>query len=94
MINNLFEFSQRLKILFEKTDFNQNDDESLNNWKNLICEMEQKFYFLKKFSIMTEIILQKKDINDSHLIYYKHFGFKTMQSIYFLIRTIQKMIGV
>lgn len=81
-----------LNDLFSQTDFNHDNINKFNKWKTLINDVFLEFPFLKKFVLMTIIILQKKNITEEHLLYYKHIGHKTIQSIYFVIRTLQKIL--
>jgi len=90
----LYEYSLKIKELFENTNFDLNDEKQVENFLTFYNDMNQKLPFMKKFSIMTEIILNKKNIDSTKLIYYKHLSFNILQSIYFLIRTFQKSLKI
>ncbi len=88
----IYKRATELDNLFSQTDFNKIDKQKHDKWQSLINDVFKDFPFLKKFILMTVIILQRKNISEDHLIYYKHVGYKTLQSIYFIIRILQKNI--
>jgi hypothetical protein len=92
LLNRLFNLSEELKFKIESSDFNQENSQSAQDWQNLFQSIFKEYPFLKKFILMTHFILEKKGIGDHYLLYYKHTGFKLLQSIYFLIRTLQKSL--
>ncbi len=91
-VNLIHKRAVELDKMLSSTNFNQEDNIKLNQWKILINNIFNEFPFLKKFILMTMIILQKKNITDEYLLYYKHVGHKTLQSIYFVIRVFQKLL--
>lgn len=89
-IDELYKFSIKIKEMLDTFDFNQNNQEHIDEFETILNNLFNENPFIKKFSIMTIIILNKKGITKRHLLYYKHVGFKTLQSLYFIIRTLQK----
>ncbi|HOJ65189.1 MAG TPA: DUF115 domain-containing protein [Spirochaetota bacterium] len=86
----LYDNSLIIKEILENTDFSQNNLDILNKIKFKIQNILKNYPFLNKFITMTNIILNKKNITENNLIYYKHISHALLQSIYFLIRNIQK----
>lgn len=93
-MNAVYKRAKELDILFTGTDFNKIDESKHNEWQKLVNDIFNEFPFLKKFILMTIIILQRKNITEEHLLYYKHVGYKTLQSIYFIIRIFQKVLKI
>jgi hypothetical protein len=91
-IESLYKISLKLKNLFEKTNFDIENKENVDSWNILILEIFKKIPFLKKFTVMTEVVLQKKNVTDENILYYKHLCHNLLQSIYYLIRTFQKTV--
>ena len=90
LINQIHSFAVKINNLLNTTDFNTN--EKMNDWSILINDVFNIFPFLKKFTVITEIILDKKNIASDNILYYKHVGHKILQSIYFIIRIVQKIL--
>ena len=90
LLNDLYDFSIELKDLIDNTDFESTNSDLLNRCRDIHDSNFKKFPFLNKFVLMTRIILDKKNITQTSLIYYKHVFYKLIQSIYYLIRIIQK----
>lgn len=88
----LYDQSLIIKDILEKTDFLNENINILNKVKEKIDNILTKYKFLNKFIIMSLIILNKKGIDENHLIYYKHISYSLLQAIYFLIRNIQKLL--
>ena len=92
LLNSIYEKSLQLSSCLEKIDFNTDNIEELSEFIVLFNSIFKEFPFLKKFIIMTEIILQKKKITKENILWYKHAGNKTLQSIYYVIRILQKIL--
>jgi len=90
LLNDLYNLSLEIKSIMESSDFETENFILLEHCKKKLDDSIKNFPFLNKFIIMTKIILDKKNITDKYLLYYKHIFYKMIQSIYYLIRTIQK----
>lgn len=86
----LYNLSVLVKDLINSTDFSIENEAILSNWKKLFNEIEQNDAFLLGFLTKTKIILSRKNIDENMILYYKHAGFKILQSIYYIIRKVQK----
>jgi len=92
LLNDLYESSLKIKEILENSNFNEECSILVKNYDSILKDLLNKFPFLKKFTIMTTIILDKKNITHEQIIYYKHIFFKIIQSIYYVIRIIQKIL--
>ncbi|HNZ26042.1 MAG TPA: DUF115 domain-containing protein [Spirochaetota bacterium] len=88
--NKLYNLSLLIKDLINSTDFSAESEDALSNWKKLFNEIEQKAPFLSGFLTKTKIVLSRKNVDENMVLYYKHAGFKILQSIYYIIRKVQK----
>ena len=93
LLNNIYKRALIFDELFKKTSFETDGAERLNEWKKVVYEIFADFPFLRKFVLMTEIILQKKQVSEDSIIWFKHIGHKTLQSIYYIIRILQKVLN-
>lgn len=88
--NELYNLSVLIKDLMNSTDFSIENDNNLSNWKRLFDNVEKNAQFLSVFLTKTKIVLSRKNIDENMILYYKHAGFKILQSIYYIIRKVQK----
>ena len=93
LLNNIYKRALIFDELFKKTSFETDGAERLNEWKKVVYEIFADFPFLRKFVLMTEIILQKKQVSEDSIIWFKHIGHKILQSIYYIIRILQKVLN-
>lgn len=88
MTDGLYRYSQKLKscidCILEWTK------ESSAATKNLIDEILASFPFLKQFLLMTQIVLDRNRIEPNSPEYIRHISFCLLQSIYFMVRELQK----
>ncbi len=59
----IYKRATELDNLFSQTDFNKIDKQKHDKWQSLINDVFKDFPFLKKFILMTVIILQRKNIS-------------------------------
>jgi len=88
IVDSVYIIAKKIDNILKEYDFN--DETRVNEFKLLYDDIVMEFPFFKKFIIMTEIILTGKNINNTNVIWYKHIFHRLLQSIYFIIRTIQK----
>jgi hypothetical protein len=88
----VYDLAARLQVLLENTDFGVEDKNVMIKWETVIDDMHKQIPFMFRFTIMTEMTLDRKGINRSHLLFYKHYGHKLLQSCYFVIRTLQRIV--
>lgn len=91
MIDNIYKYSVKISELINGIDWD-NDLVNVDLVKYLIDSIFKDYPFIKKFSIMTEIILERKNILPDNSLYMKHISFKILQSLYYIVRTLQKII--
>lgn len=92
LANKIHDYAKDLDQLFKKSDFDNFQKDLMDQWKVLFDSIYIDFPFLKKFAIMTDMILQGKEIFRENPLWFKHMGHKTLQSIYFIIRILQKIL--
>ncbi len=66
----------------------------INELKDLVDSIIIEFPFLRKFIIMTEMILKNKNINPSNELWYKNISHRLLQSMYFIIRILAKIKNI
>ncbi|MBN2545358.1 MAG: motility associated factor glycosyltransferase family protein [Spirochaetes bacterium] len=92
--DNLYNDSKIINNYIKSTDFASDDDSILKDISLYYNYILNKYPFLKKFTIMTELILEKKNINENLSLWYKHIFHKMIQSIFYLIRINQKLLKI
>lgn len=86
----IYQLTQTINEYLSTIDFTIQNDVYCTILDQFIQQTYQDFPFLKKFVIMTEMILDKKNITSHMLIWYKHILFRLVQSAYYIIRIIKK----
>jgi hypothetical protein len=89
----LFFYAKKIKNFIEIVNFNKIDNDILSRCAALYDEILNAYPFIEKFMIMTNLILASKNILRDNLIWYKHSFHKMLQSLYYLIRVIQKNLA-
>ncbi|OHD77389.1 MAG: hypothetical protein A2355_01330 [Spirochaetes bacterium RIFOXYB1_FULL_32_8] len=86
----LFIYSTKLSDILNSINWDSLTNELLASINSLMDEIFTLYPFLNSFNIMTDIILDGKGIDCLSVLYAKHKSFRLLQSIYFVIRTLQK----
>lgn len=92
LAEDLYGVTTELSKILETEDFAGNPPHKLEQYGKLYGSITSNFPFMAGFTLMTRVILSKKSIYQGDLIWYKHIFFKMLQSMYFIIRTVQKTI--
>lgn len=88
MIDGLYKYSQKLKIGIDLiSEWNKENTAVLGD---LIEETVLSYPFLNQFLLMTQIVLDRNRIAQNSPEYIRHVSFCLLQSIYFMIRELQK----
>ncbi len=89
----LYDYSKVLSVYIDMYNDEKNiNSEIIEDIHNKIDEIETKYPFFKRFTIMTLLLLSKKSVTrESGFLWYKHYSFKLLQSIYYIIRIVQKI---
>lgn len=90
-LNGLYSYSNKISEYLVKIESNKKYD-FLEEIASFYERLLVNFPFLKKYTIMTEIILNKKEISKKEILWYKHIFHKLLQSLYYLIRKIQRTL--
>ena len=59
---------------------------------NLIIKIIEELPFMRSFLIMTEIILYQKGVDAHSALGLRHRGFRLLQSLYYMVRSLQKVL--
>lgn len=92
LLMSLFEYSNNLSALIGKISWETADYSGLEELSKLMSVILSAYPFIESFIIMTDVILDSKGIDDKSVLYYKHKSFRLLQSIFFIIRTLQKAL--
>ena len=84
----LYQYSQKLKEYLDCVC--EWTEENVAVLKNLIEEILTSYPFLKQFLLMTQIVLDRNRIVQNSPEYVRHISFCLLQSIYFMVRELQK----
>lgn len=88
MTDELYKYSQELKNYIDSVS--EWTEKNTENIKNLIEKILISYPFLKRFLLMTQIILDRNRVIHNSPEYLRHVSFCLLQSIYFMIRELQK----
>ena len=88
MTDELYKYSQELKNYIDSVS--EWTEKNTENIKNLIEKILIFYPFLKRFLLMTQIILDRNRVIHNSPEYLRHVSFCLLQSIYFMIRELQK----
>ncbi len=87
----LYESANTLQSFFNNIQTKNIDDLELHELSNFVDSLLRRYKILNSFTIMTTMILSKKGIErESGVLWYRHFLNKLIQSIYYIIRVMQK----
>lgn len=85
----LYQYSQKLKTCIDSiSEWTEKNTAVL---RNLTEEILTSYPFLKQFLLMTQIILDRNHIIQNSPEYIRHVSFCLLQSVYFMIRELQKV---
>jgi hypothetical protein len=88
MLSELYEYSQQLKNNIDSVS--EWIEEKITELKILTENILNSYPFLKNFLLMTQIVLDRNNITPNNPEYFRHISFCLLQSIYFMIRELQK----
>ena len=88
MTNELYQYSQKLKDCIDSVS--EWTKENTTALSNLIDKILTSYPFLKQFLLMTQIVLDRNRIVQNSPEYIRHISFCLLQSIYFMVRELQK----
>ena len=88
MTDELYKYSQELKNYIDSVS--EWTEKNTENIKNLIEKILISYPFLKRFLLMTQIILDRNRVIHNSPEYLRHVSFCLLQSIYFMISELQK----
>ena len=88
MTDKLYQYSQDLKNYIDSVS--EWNEENTENIKNLIEKILISYPFLKRFLLMTQIVLDRNHVIPNSPEYLRHTSFCLLQSMYFMIRELQK----
>ncbi len=88
MISELYEYSQQLKNNIDSVS--EWIEEKITELKILTENILNSYPFLKNFLLMTQIVLDRNNIPPDNPEYFRHISFCLLQSVYFMIRELQK----
>ena len=87
--SDLYQYSQQLKNSIDS--ISEWTQENISELKFLIEKILNSYPFFKYFLLMTEIVLDRKHITQNNPEYFRHISFCLLQSVYFMIRELQKV---
>lgn len=88
MTNELYQYSQKLKDCIDSVS--EWTKENTTALSNLIDKILTSYPFLKQFLLMTQIVLDRNRIVQNSPEYIRQISFCLLQSIYFMVRELQK----